>query len=250
MYRDNRRQWFMQYHVLYIRECFTEKLRWLQFLRNISIPERGAVSPVVGHSLVTRAARVRSRVQAWIIRCKNLALYIGDCESLCLSDETVKSRWSLLSGVYARGSKISHTGGKCVTCRGLRPIYPPPTCNKPHTLRDAVTGRNRNRNRNLRGTRVCYVVQDCFKYDKLRMTEMWHINLAQCTQPFQSKHIMVWNLFTGRWLHRQKIGVCQTRLTGLIHSAVLKHLLEVNTGTLTCTEDTRWTRSGCVSSFH
>ena len=30
-----------------------------------------------------------------------------------------KSRWSLLSGVYARGSKISHTGGKCVTCRGL-----------------------------------------------------------------------------------------------------------------------------------
>ena len=32
----------------------------------------------------------------------------------CLSEET-KSRWSLLSGVYARGSKISHTGGKCVT---------------------------------------------------------------------------------------------------------------------------------------
>ena len=30
-----------------------------------------------------------------------------------------KSRRSLLSGVYARGSKISHTGSKCVTCRGL-----------------------------------------------------------------------------------------------------------------------------------
>ena len=30
-----------------------------------------------------------------------------------------KSRWSLLSGVYARGSKRSHSGGKCVTCRGL-----------------------------------------------------------------------------------------------------------------------------------
>ena len=43
-----------------------------------------------------------------IIRCKNLALYIRDCVSLCLSDETLKSRWSLLSGVYARGSKISH----------------------------------------------------------------------------------------------------------------------------------------------
>ena len=30
-----------------------------------------------------------------------------------------KSRWSLLSGVYARGSKRSHTGGKCVTCSWL-----------------------------------------------------------------------------------------------------------------------------------
>ena len=30
-----------------------------------------------------------------------------------------KSRWSLLSGVYARGSKRSPTGGKCVTCSGL-----------------------------------------------------------------------------------------------------------------------------------
>ena len=30
-----------------------------------------------------------------------------------------KSRWFLLSGVYARGSKRSHTGGKCVTCSGL-----------------------------------------------------------------------------------------------------------------------------------
>ena len=30
-----------------------------------------------------------------------------------------KSLWSLLSGVYARGSKRSHTGGKCVTWCGL-----------------------------------------------------------------------------------------------------------------------------------
>ena len=30
------------------------------------------------------------------------------------------SRWSFLSGVYARGSKRSHTGGKCVTCSGLK----------------------------------------------------------------------------------------------------------------------------------
>ena len=37
----------------------------------------------------------------------------------CLSEET--SRWSLLSGAYARGTKRSHTGGKYVTCCGLRP---------------------------------------------------------------------------------------------------------------------------------
>ena len=47
--------------------------------------------PVVGHSLWTRAARVQSPWEARIIRCKNLALYIRDCESLCLSDETVKA---------------------------------------------------------------------------------------------------------------------------------------------------------------
>ena len=28
-----------------------------------------------------------------------------------------KSRQTLLSGVYVRGSKISHTAGKCVSCR-------------------------------------------------------------------------------------------------------------------------------------
>ena len=37
---------------------------------------------------------------------------------LCLSEET-KNRWPLLSGVYVRGSKRPHTGGKCVTCSGL-----------------------------------------------------------------------------------------------------------------------------------
>ena len=46
--------------------------------------------PVVGRSLWTRPARVQS--PGWdIIRCKNLALYIRDCESLCLSDETLKA---------------------------------------------------------------------------------------------------------------------------------------------------------------
>ena len=43
------------------------------------------------NSLWTRPARVQSPWEARIIRCKNLALYIRDCESLCLSDETVKA---------------------------------------------------------------------------------------------------------------------------------------------------------------
>ena len=44
----------------------------------------------LGRSLWTRPARVQSPWEARIIRCKNLALYIRDCESLCLSDETLK----------------------------------------------------------------------------------------------------------------------------------------------------------------
>ena len=43
-----------------------------------------------------------------IIKCKNLALYIRDCVSLCLSDDTLKAADSLLSGAYVRGSKTSH----------------------------------------------------------------------------------------------------------------------------------------------
>ena len=53
---------------------------------------RGAVVQWLARSLITRTARIRFPDQAAsIIRCKNLALYIRDCESLCLSDETVKA---------------------------------------------------------------------------------------------------------------------------------------------------------------
>ena len=46
----------------------------------------------VGRSLSTPAARVQyPGWEASNIRCKNLALYIRDCESLCLSDETLKA---------------------------------------------------------------------------------------------------------------------------------------------------------------
>ena len=45
--------------------------------------KRGAVVQWLGRSLSTRPARVQfPGWEARIIRCKNLALYIGDCESL------------------------------------------------------------------------------------------------------------------------------------------------------------------------
>ena len=40
----------------------------------------------------------------------NLSVYFG---------RDTRGRWSLLSGVYARGSKRSNTRGEFVTCRGL-----------------------------------------------------------------------------------------------------------------------------------
>ena len=45
---------------------------------------------------------------------------------LCLSDDTLTiSRLSLLDRVYVRGSQISHTGGKSVTCRGIHILASP-----------------------------------------------------------------------------------------------------------------------------
>ena len=46
----------------------------------------------LGRSLITRPARVQFLGwEARIVWCKNLALYIRDCESLCLSDEILKA---------------------------------------------------------------------------------------------------------------------------------------------------------------
>ena len=46
----------------------------------------------LARSLITRPARVRFPDQAAsIIRCENLPLYIRDCVSLYLSDETLKA---------------------------------------------------------------------------------------------------------------------------------------------------------------
>ena len=47
---------------------------------------------MVGRSLITQPARIQfPGWEAIIISCKNLTLYIRDCESRCLSDETLKA---------------------------------------------------------------------------------------------------------------------------------------------------------------
>ena len=56
----------------------------------------------------------------FIIRCKNLALYIRDCVSLCISDETLKAA-CLFYQVSMPGEVkyLISLQWKCVTCRGL-----------------------------------------------------------------------------------------------------------------------------------
>ena len=46
---------------------------------------------------------------------QNLGNFVYPTFPVSFGSDTI-SCWSLLSGVDARGSKISHTGGKCVTC--------------------------------------------------------------------------------------------------------------------------------------
>ena len=59
-----------------------------------------------------------SGVKTWLSTLHNFFY----CVSVSFGGDT-KSRRSLLSGVYATGSKISHTGGDCVTCRGRHILW-------------------------------------------------------------------------------------------------------------------------------
>ena len=60
-------------------------------------------------------------VQNHLLPFQNLGKFVHPTLLVSFGRDT-KSRWSLLPGVYARGSKRSHTGGKCVTCCGLRVV--------------------------------------------------------------------------------------------------------------------------------
>ena len=79
-----------------------------------------AVVQWLGRSLITRPALIQfPGWEARFIRCKNLALYIRDCESLCLSDDTLKAVGPFYL-VSMPGVVKYPTRGKRVTCRGLR----------------------------------------------------------------------------------------------------------------------------------
>ena len=58
-----------------------------------------------------------SRVRIPVVPLRNLDKFVYP--TLCFGLYYNLSRWSLLSGVSTRGSVISNTGSKCVTCRGL-----------------------------------------------------------------------------------------------------------------------------------
>ncbi len=69
--------------------------------------------------LVTPAAGERSPTRH-IIRCKNMALYIRDCLSLCLSDETLKAVGPFyLVSMPGEVKDPTSLHWKCVTRRGL-----------------------------------------------------------------------------------------------------------------------------------
>ena len=58
-------------------------------------------------------------VQNHLLPFQNLGNFVLPTLPVSFGRDT-KSRWSLLPGVYARGSKISNTGGKCVTGREFK----------------------------------------------------------------------------------------------------------------------------------
>ena len=83
------------------------------------LERRGSV--VVSTPAYRAADRVRIPLgPGVIVRYKNLALYIRDCVSLCLSDETLKAVGPFyLVSMPGEVKDPTSLHWKCVTCRGL-----------------------------------------------------------------------------------------------------------------------------------
>jgi len=102
-------------------------LKWHSFCRWMSMAKLLSLShdhflvvslhPVAYRVCVTNGERW-SRGRSHLKPFQNLGNFVHLTLPVSFRRDT-KSRWSLLSGVYARESKRSHTGGKCVTCSGL-----------------------------------------------------------------------------------------------------------------------------------
>ena len=91
---------------------------------NIGSIQRGAVVQwlaVLALPLITLPTGVRIPLgPGAIIRCKNQALYIRDCVSLCRSDETLKAVGPFyLVSMPGEVKDPTSLHWKCVTCRGL-----------------------------------------------------------------------------------------------------------------------------------
>ena len=71
-----------------------------------------------GHAVERRTVNRGTVVQSHLPPFRNLGNFVHLTLPVSFGRDT-KSRWSLLSGVYARGSKRSHIEGKFVTCSGL-----------------------------------------------------------------------------------------------------------------------------------
>ena len=108
-------------------------LTWFRECWHLFSRERGSRKrDVRNHKHKQAAQRCGSAVREPHCQWRGPAVESTDCRfetgaifftthCLCPLDQTLKakSRWSLQSGVYARGSKRPHIGGRCVTRRGF-----------------------------------------------------------------------------------------------------------------------------------
>ena len=103
-------------HIIHSPLCGMFYFHWNRRLERCGAMASGArfAQWLERRGLPTEGSRVRILVE--LLRNFDNAVYPTLPVSFKIDP---KSRWSLLSGVYARESKISHTRGKCVTCRGL-----------------------------------------------------------------------------------------------------------------------------------
>ena len=95
--------------------CFHRgKCRLLYFYIHLSL-----IDPIFTFSLQPGSGgKPFPVVQSHLSPFRNLGNFVHLTLPVSFGRDT-KSRWSLLYGVYARGTKRSHTGGKYVTCSGL-----------------------------------------------------------------------------------------------------------------------------------